>query len=103
VSGLANARMLMERILSGEKFDFIEVMACPGGCIAGGGQPYADESVKALRRDALNVIDKNLSVRLSHKNTEVLDLYREHLEKPLSEKSHHLLHTHYYKRGKFGN
>ncbi len=103
VSGLAAAKELMERVKQGEEFHFIEVMACPGGCINGGGQPYADSETIELRKQAVNMIDRNLPIRKSHKNPEVLALYREYLDKPLSEKSHHLLHTHYYKRNKYGN
>ncbi|MFP4459790.1 MAG: NADH-dependent [FeFe] hydrogenase, group A6 [Candidatus Zixiibacteriota bacterium] len=103
VSGLAAAKELMDRIQNGEKFHFVEVMACPGGCIAGGGQPYSDEETIELRKKAINVIDRNMPIRKSHQNPEILELYRDYLDKPLSEKSHKLLHTHYYKRQKYGS
>jgi iron-only hydrogenase group A len=100
VSGLGNARALLEQLRSGRKdLHFIEVMTCPGGCINGGGQPLgADlEAVKA-RMQALYKIDREETVRVSHKNTEVKRLYDDFLGKPLGEKSHKLLHTHYAKR-----
>jgi len=100
VSGLGNARRLLEEIRAGRKdLHFIEVMTCPGGCISGGGQPLGTNlaAVKA-RMQALYKIDQNESVRLSHRNAGVQRLYEEFLGKPLGEKSHHLLHTHYQKR-----
>lgn len=95
VSGLGNTRHLMEAIDKGKvKYDFVEVMACPGGCAGGGGQPIHDEVEMAeYRGDVLWGIDKNKRVRMSHQNTDVQKLYEEYLEKPLGEKSHHLLHT----------
>lgn len=95
VSGLGNTRKLMEAIEKGKvDYDFVEVMACPGGCAGGGGQPIHDEMEMAeYRGDVLWNIDKNKRVRLSHQNTDVLRLYEEYLVKPLGEKSHHLLHT----------
>jgi NADP-reducing hydrogenase subunit HndD len=98
--GLGNARELLEQLRAGRNdLHFIEVMACPGGCIGGGGQPIgaAPEAVKA-RMAALYDIDRTESVRLSHHNKEVQRLYEEYLGKPLGERSHHLLHTHYVKR-----
>jgi iron-only hydrogenase group A len=100
VSGLGNARKLLDQIRDGRKdLHFIEVMTCPGGCINGGGQPLkADlEAVKA-RMQALYRIDRDEHVRVSHKNTEVQRLYDEFLGKPLGEMSHRLLHTHYTRR-----
>ncbi len=100
VSGLGQARKLVEEIKAGRKdLQFIEVMTCPGGCINGGGQPRrADiESVKA-RMSALHQIDKDSAQRVSHKNTQVKRLYDEFLGAPLGHKSHELLHTHYTKR-----
>ena len=78
---------------------FIEIMACPGGCIGGGGQPIGAEmdAVRARMR-ALYEIDATETARLSHHNEDVRRLYEEFLGKPLGEKSHHLLHTHYVKR-----
>jgi len=100
VSGLANARKLLEEIKAGRKdLHFIEVMTCPGGCINGGGQPYGTnlDSVQQ-RMKALYRIDKDEPVRVSHKNKSVAKLYEDFLGKPLGEKSHHLLHTHYHVR-----
>jgi iron-only hydrogenase group A len=100
VSGLGNARQLLDQLRAGRKdLHFIEVMTCPGGCINGGGQPLgADlEAVKA-RMQALYKIDRDEAVRVSHKNTEVKRLYDDFLGQPLGEKSHKLLHTHYAKR-----
>jgi iron-only hydrogenase group A len=100
VSGLGNARKLLEEIRAGRKdLHFIEVMTCPGGCISGGGQPLgADLAAVKARMQALYKIDQNESVRLSHRNAGVQRLYQEFLGEPLGEKSHHLLHTHYQKR-----
>ena len=100
VSGLGNARKLLDSIRAGRKdLHFIEVMTCPGGCIAGGGQPLGtnQETVRA-RMGALYAIDEHAPIRVSHKNEWVQRLYQEFLGAPLGEKSHHLLHTHYHKR-----
>lgn len=95
VSGLANVRRLMKAVDSGEvSYDFVEVMACPGGCTGGGGQPIHDgREMAAQRGDLLWKLDANAAIRFSHENQDVLSLYREYLGKPLGEKSHHLLHT----------
>lgn len=95
VSGLANARMLLDMLKEGRvSYDFIEVMACPGGCINGGGQPIVSEDSKISRRTrVLNTLDQNASVRLSHRNADVQELYKDFLEKPNSSLAHHLLHT----------
>jgi iron only hydrogenase large subunit-like protein len=100
VSGLGNARKLLEEIKAGRKdLHFIEVMTCPGGCINGGGQPIgADPNAARARMQALYKIDLNEKIRVSHKNPYVTRLYDEFLGKPLGEKSHHLLHTHYNSR-----
>jgi NADH-quinone oxidoreductase subunit G/NADP-reducing hydrogenase subunit HndD len=100
VSNLQNARKLLDEIKAGRKdVHFIEVMTCPGGCINGGGQPIgADiEAIKA-RMKALYQIDRDATLRVSHKNKWVQRLYDEYLGKPLGEKSHKLLHTRYAKR-----
>jgi NADH-quinone oxidoreductase subunit G/NADP-reducing hydrogenase subunit HndD len=100
VSSLGNARRLLEEIKAGRKdLHFIEVMTCPGGCIAGGGQPLGakTENVRA-RMKALYQIDRDDALRVSHHNKEVARLYEEFLGKPLGHKSHELLHTHYAKR-----
>jgi iron-only hydrogenase group A len=100
-NGLANAKALLEDIRSGKRKDihFIEVMTCPGGCVAGGGQPLDTDtgSIKA-RMQALYKIDGEAEVRTSHNNEAVQDLYKDFLGKPLGEKSHHLLHTNYAER-----
>lgn len=95
VSGLANTGRLMEAIRRGYvKYDFVEVMACPGGCAGGGGQPIHDgEELARYRGKKLWKLDSDNVVRFSHENTDVLELYKDFLEKPLSEKAHHLLHT----------
>jgi len=100
VSGLANARDLLEQVRAGKKnLHFIEVMTCPGGCIAGGGQPLgADLDAIRARMQALYKIDRSEPVRTSHGNKSIQRLYDEYLGKPLSHKSHDLLHTHYSKR-----
>jgi len=99
-SGLGNARKLMDQLRSGRKdLHFIEIMTCPGGCIAGGGQPTGmdPDAVKA-RMKALYDLDGSEKVRVSHHNKHVERLYKEFLGKPLGHKSHELLHTHYHER-----
>ncbi|MCD8205532.1 MAG: [FeFe] hydrogenase, group A [Clostridia bacterium] len=105
-SGLGNARKVLDSIKSGEKnYTFVEVMACPGGCVNGGGQPYVHDEIrntldlKALRAKALYDSDKGNGLRRSDDSPAVLTLYKEYFEKPNSEKAHHLLHTKYVKRG----
>lgn len=95
VSGLANTRKLLEAIESGRvRYDFVEVMACPGGCAGGGGQPIHDSEECAERRgNVLWDLDRKSELRFSHENPDVRALYAEYLGKPLSKKSHHLLHT----------
>jgi len=80
-------------------YHFIEVMACRGGCISGGGQPYgANDAIRAKRAAGLYTDDERSTVRVSHKNEAVMAVYTEFLKEPNSEKAHHLLHTHYIKR-----
>ncbi|MGD9492406.1 MAG: NADH-dependent [FeFe] hydrogenase, group A6 [Bacteroidales bacterium] len=100
VSGLANARTLIDEIRNGRNdLHFIEVMTCPGGCIAGGGQRIGiDESVIEARMQSLYEIDDKESLKVSHKNPEIIELYDNFLGEPLGHKSHDLLHTHYIKR-----
>ncbi len=95
VSSLANARALVEDIRAGKaSYDFVEVMACPGGCAGGGGQPIKDGCVLAPQRaETLYRLDKEAPVRYSHENEDVQTLYKEFLEHPLSHKAHELLHT----------
>ena len=106
VSGTANAKKLLRAVESGEtKVDFIEVMACPGGCVNGGGQPYQPAVVRnnvdlrALRASVLYSADKKMDLRKSHENSAVKRLYEEFFEEPGSHKAHHILHTSYIKRG----
>ncbi len=95
VSGLGNTRKLLERIKSGEAhYDFVEVMACPGGCAGGGGQPICDGVELAdVRAENLYSLDKNNPLRFSHENPSVIKAYDDYFQKPLSHKSHQLLHT----------
>ena len=95
VSGLGNTRRLMEAIDRGQaNYDFVEVMACPGGCAGGGGQPiHNGEELAEARGNWLWKLDAGSPIRFSHKNPDIQVLYREYLGKPLSSKSHHLLHT----------
>lgn len=98
-SGLGNARTLLENIQEGKcDYHLIEIMACPGGCINGGGQPYSEERLEVIseRIKALYDIDKDKPVRKSHKNPSIIKLYEEYLEEPGSKKAHHLLHTNYF-------
>ncbi len=107
-NGLNNAKKILEKVKSGEKeYHIIEIMACPGGCVAGGGQPlvHAEDYVYPLdpemikrRQNALYTIDEAKTIRKSHENPYVQKLYEEFLEKPGSEKAHELLHTHYNER-----
>ena len=107
-SGLANARTILEEIKSGKaNYQFVEIMACPGGCIMGGGQPIKSSKVRAevdvrkLRADALYSIDERSIVRKSHENPVMKKLYKDFLEKPGSEIAERLLHTTYTKREKY--
>ena len=96
VSGLGNARELIERLKAGKAhYDFVEVMACPGGCVGGGGQPVSveDEELYSVRGQRLYDLDKAAPVRFSHENPQVQALYNEFLGHPLSHKSEELLHT----------
>ncbi|HOL05667.1 MAG TPA: NADH-dependent [FeFe] hydrogenase, group A6 [Syntrophorhabdaceae bacterium] len=101
--GLGNARKLMERIKSGEAgYHFIEIMACPGGCVGGGGQPIpVDARIRTLRAQALYSEDKSLKYRKSHENPSIKKIYEEFLKEPLGEKSHKLLHTKYTPRNRY--
>ena len=94
-SGLANAGRLIEALKKGEvSYDFVEIMACPGGCAGGGGQPIHDGQECAYGRGGkLNTLDVNNPIRYSHENSDVMTLYGDYLEKPLSHLAHKLLHT----------
>lgn len=101
--GLGNARKLLEDVRDGKaNYHAIEVMACPGGCIGGGGQPlhHGDISILKARTAAIYKEDKDKPLRKSHENPYIIKLYEEFLGKPMSEKAHHLLHTHYFDKGK---
>lgn len=95
VNGLANTRELIGAVERGEvHYDFVEVMACPGGCVGGGGQPIRDGCELATERSRnLRTLDETAPVRFSHENKAVQRLYDEFMEKPLSHKAHMLLHT----------
>ncbi|MEA4882538.1 MAG: NADH-dependent [FeFe] hydrogenase, group A6 [Clostridia bacterium] len=101
--GLGNARKLLDRVRSGEAaYDFIEIMACPGGCIGGGGQPIGTNTERRLERIAATYqADRGMPMRKSHENPAIKQLYEEFLKAPLGERSHELLHTHYVARGKW--
>ncbi|WP_312814857.1 NADH-dependent [FeFe] hydrogenase, group A6 [Sedimentibacter sp.] len=106
--GTANAAKVLNAVKNGEKqYHFIEVMACPGGCVHGGGQSHVsakarlDVNPKSKRADALYELDRSLPLRKSHKNPEVIKLYEEFLKEPNSHLSHKLLHTHYNKKSTY--
>ena len=107
-SGLANAKQILEEIKSGKaNYQFVEIMACPGGCVMGGGQPIkssktrAEIDVRKLRADALYTIDEKSTIRKSHENPTIKKIYEEYLEKPGSYRAEKLLHTTYTKREKY--
>ena len=107
-SGLKNAQTILEEIKSGKAdYQFVEIMACPGGCVMGGGQPIrsskerATIDIRAKRAGALYSIDEASTIRKSHENPVIKKLYEEYLEKPGGHKSHELLHTHYVSRPKY--
>ncbi len=97
-SGLANARALIEAVRAGKvNYDFVEIMACPGGCGGGGGQPIHDgEELARVRDENLYALDRSNPIRFSHENPAVLKVYEEYFGKPLSHKAHELLHTDHF-------
>ncbi|MTI47621.1 MAG: NADH:ubiquinone oxidoreductase [Firmicutes bacterium] len=100
-SGLGNARIILEEIREGKsEYDAIEIMACPGGCIGGGGQPYhhGNREIIRKRKDAIYEEDRNKKIRKCHENPEIIKLYEEFLGKPFGDKAHKLLHTHFEAR-----
>jgi NADH-quinone oxidoreductase subunit G/NADP-reducing hydrogenase subunit HndD len=101
--GLSNARVLLEQVEKKESpYHFIEVMACPGGCLGGGGQPVPTNlDIRKKRAESLYREDEGKTIRKSHENPAIVALYKEFLGKPLGEKSHHLLHTSYTKRSRY--
>ena len=107
-SGLKNARKIMDEIRSGKAdYQFVEIMACPGGCIMGGGQPIKSSKIRStvdirkLRSDALYTIDEKSVIRKSHQNPTIIELYKNFLLKPGSEVAHKYLHTTYKKQDKY--
>ena len=109
-SGLANAKKVMDEIKAGKsEYHFVEIMACPGGCVNGGGQPTQPATVhnfvdlKAIRGQALYEADKNLPVRKSHESEAVKTVYAEYFEHPGSHIAHEVLHTHYVARGLYAD
>jgi NADP-reducing hydrogenase subunit HndD len=101
--GLTNAKELMQAVKEGKaSYHFIEVMACPGGCLGGGGQPIpTSPAIRQKRMEAIYAEDEGMAVRKSHENPEVLQIYKDFLGKPLGHKSHELLHTHYIPRKRY--
>ena len=105
-NGLGNTKEILEKVKKGEKqYHLIELMACPGGCIGGGGQPYPsdgryvlDHEILRKRAEALYSIDESKQIRKSHENPYVNELYKEFLGSPGSEKAHSMLHTSYTPR-----
>ncbi len=109
-SGLANAKELLKKVQSGEAdYTFIEIMGCPGGCVNGGGQPYQPASVRnyedlrAMRAKALYDTDAEMTLRKSHENPVVKELYDSYFDHPGSHKAHKVLHTSYVARNRFGD
>jgi len=107
VHGLSNARELLNYVHNEKQagripYHFIEIMACRGGCVGGGGQPIENSLYQRnLRGQGLYKEDAGLPVRKSHENPEVAALYEHYLDKPGGERSHHLLHTHYTRRNAY--
>lgn len=101
--GLTNAKHVMEQVKSGEKqYHFIEIMACPGGCLGGGGQPIpTNEEIRKKRMQAIYDEDMNMPIRKSHENPEIIQIYKEFLGEPLGKQSHKLLHTEYFERQRY--
>ena len=107
-ASLKNAREILEEVKSGKAdYQFVEIMACPGGCIMGGGQPIkssktrAEEDVRKLRADSIYTIDEKSTIRKSHENPILQKIYKDYLGEAGGEKAHKLLHTHYEKREKY--
>ncbi len=101
--GLANARTVMQNVKDGKaNYHFIEVMACPGGCLGGGGQPIpTSQKIRNKRTEALYAEDMGMPIRKSHENPEVIAIYKDFLGEPNGHKSHDLLHTHYTARRRY--
>ena len=110
VHGMANAKELLDKVRADKaagkapEFDFIEIMACRGGCIAGGGQPIGtDDAVRTERTEGLYTDDEKSVKRCSHQNPSIQAIYKDFLTEPLSEKAHHLLHTSYNAQPQYKN
>lgn len=101
--GLLNARIMMDQIVEGKSpYHFIEIMACPGGCIGGGGQPIpTNDEIRRKRIEAIYAEDEGMPIRKSHENPEIIQIYKDFLKEPLGLKSHQLLHTKYTKRNRY--
>ena len=101
--GLVNANKIMKLVREGKApYHFIEIMACPGGCIGGGGQPIPTSmEIRKKRMKAIYSEDEHMVLRKSHENPDVIAIYKEFLGKPNSHKSHELLHTHYVERDNY--
>jgi NADH-quinone oxidoreductase subunit G/[NiFe] hydrogenase diaphorase moiety small subunit/NADP-reducing hydrogenase subunit HndD len=101
--GLANARIVMEKVKEGKAdYHFIEIMACPGGCLGGGGQPIpTTPEIRQKRVEAIYAEDASMEIRKSHENPEVIQLYKEFLGEPYGHLSHKLLHTEYFERERY--
>nr|WNF20733.1 hydrogenase [synthetic construct] len=100
-NGLGNAKKLITKMQAGEaKYDFVEIMACPAGCVGGGGQPRStDKAITQKRQAALYNLDEKSTLRRSHENPSIRELYDTYLGEPLGHKAHELLHTHYVAGG----
>jgi len=98
--GLANAKKIMMEVKEDKfKYHFIEIMACPGGCLGGGGQPIpTNPEIRQKRIQALYTEEMGMEIRKAHENPDLIELYNTFLEQPLSKKAHDLLHTHYIAR-----
>jgi NADH-quinone oxidoreductase subunit G/[NiFe] hydrogenase diaphorase moiety small subunit/NADP-reducing hydrogenase subunit HndD len=101
--GLVNANNVMRHVKEGKaNYHFVEIMACPGGCLGGGGQPIpTNETIRKNRMKAIYAEDENMVIRKSHENPEIVSIYKDFLGKPNSKISHELLHTHYVERDQF--
>ena len=101
--GLVNAKKVMDALKKGEaSYHFIEFMACPGGCLGGGGQPIpTNPEIRQKRAQAIYAEDAGMPIRKSHENPEIVKIYKDYLGEPLGEKSHHLLHTKYIPRNRY--
>jgi len=101
--GLTNAKKVMDAVRDGKaNYHFIEIMACPGGCLGGGGQPIpTNAEIRAKRAEAIYAEDAGKPIRKSHENPEIIEIYEDFLKEPLGHKSHELLHTHYKERQRY--